>query len=87
MFESGIYYLSQLYDSKFYTKTLLDSKNKQNVNLDEFIFEKQNLINLKLEHIQLAIKLWIICICITFIFLSSEILFSKLKAKILLHND
>ena len=87
MFESGIYQLSELFDSKFYITKLHDSENRQNINLDEFIFVKPNLIDLKLEHIQLAIKLWIICICITLIFLISEIVFSKLKAKILLHNN
>ena len=87
MYETGIYDLSQFYDSKFYTGILFKTKNNRmslrqtqeiiSV-LDQFKSEKQNQLkiiysDLNLEHFQLAFQFWMICFCICFLCLISEI--------------
>ena len=87
MHETGIYDLSQFYDSNFLIRTMFDMsdkrisslKSRQNTDLDEFKskgHDKFNIIcvDLKLEHFKLAIKLWLIGQGIAFVCLISEII-------------
>ena len=81
MHETGIYDLSEFYDSNFLVRTLKNimssSKNTQKIALDQFKLYKQNQFNiifigLRLEHFELAIKFWIIGFCAALICLISE---------------
>ena len=87
MYETGIYDLSQFYDSNFFIRTLFDMSNnrisslkiRQNTNFDQFKSKGRNKFNmisvdLKLEHFKLAIKLWLMGEGIAFVCLISEII-------------
>ena len=88
MYETGIFDVSQFYDSNFLIRTLSDIKNKgksltsgQNTitDLDQFKSKKGNKFNiiyidLKLEHFELAIKFWLISFGIAFACLICEII-------------
>ena len=86
MYETGIYDLSQLHDSKFYSSSYHTKNKKFSVGrtqkslfkLNQFKSWKQNkfninCINLRLEHFELAYEFWLIGICISFVCLISEI--------------
>ena len=73
MYETGIFDVSRFYDRNFLMKTLFDINNKripfstsrQKTDLDQFKIKRHNKFNiicvdLKLEHFELAYKLWLI---------------------------
>ena len=88
MYETGIFDVSQFYDSNFLMKTLFDTYNKRipfltsrqktDFDLDQFKSKGHNKFNiiyvdLKLEHFELAYKFWLIGQGIAFVCLISEI--------------
>ena len=82
MHETGIYDLTEFYNSNFLIRTLKNkitssSKSTQKIALDQFKFHKQNQFNiisidLRLDHFKLAIKFWIIGFCVALVCLISE---------------
>ena len=94
MYETGIYDLSQFYDSKFFIGkafenenkriSVLKSKQKTVSGLDQFKSSKQNKCNiiytdLSSEHFKLAIEFWFFSFSVSFIYLISEIFSYSVK--------
>ena len=88
IYETGIFEVSRFYYSNFLVKTLFDiynkrpfltSRQKTDFDLDQFKLKRHNKFNiisvdLKLEHFELAYKLWLIGQGIAFVCLISEII-------------
>ena len=89
MYETGIFDVSQFYDSNLLMKTLFDifnkgipfftNRQKAVSDLDQFKSKGHNKFNiicvdLKLEHFDLAYKFWLIGQGIAFVCLISEII-------------
>ena len=89
MYETGMFDVSQFYDSNLLMKTLFDiynkripfltSRHKTISDLDQFKLKRHNKFNiicvdLKLEHFELSYKFWLIGLSIAFVCLISEII-------------
>lgn len=91
MDETHIYYLSQIRDIKFYKATLSQLDIKLTNGLDQFednkednTYSKQNsyniiYMNLRVEHIKLAIYYWLIGFGVAFLYLIFEVVFCKIN--------
>lgn len=95
MHETGIYDLSQFYDTNvlvqsFKDKTMSSHTNSEKTVLNHLKPQKPNQSNiifthLKLQHFQLAIKFWVFGFCFSLICLTSEILiFHKTQIAVIL---
>ena len=101
MYETGVFDVSRFNDRNFLIKNLFDINNKRipfstsrqktDFDLDQFKIKRHNKFNiicvdLKLEHFELAYKLWLIGLSIAFVCLISEIIMFFVSFNLKLNN-